>query len=80
VRLPRGAALEAEFDADCLGGVVRVRAEGLVAESGDWNGELYRSSAPARLRHQSLVAVPYAVWGNRSTGQMRVWIPEAASA
>jgi hypothetical protein len=26
------------------------------------------------------VAVPYAVWGNRSPGQMRVWIPDAASA
>jgi hypothetical protein len=80
VRLPRRAALDAQFDPDCLGGVVRVRTEGLVADTGDWNGQLYRSTRPPRLRRQSLVAVPYAVWGNRSPGQMRVWIPDAASA
>jgi hypothetical protein len=80
VRLPRRAALDAQFDPDCLGGVVRVRTQGLVAETGDWNGQLYRSTRPPRLRRQSLVAVPYAVWGNRSPGQMRVWIPDAASA
>ena len=80
VCLPRSAALDAQFDPDCLGGVVRVRTEGLVADVRDWNGQLYRPAHPVRLQRQPLVAVPYAVWGNRSLGQMRVWIRDAANA
>ena len=32
---------------------------------------------PATLRRQPLVAVPYAVWGNRANGEMQVWIRES---
>jgi uncharacterized protein len=79
VRLPRSAPISTTFDAACLGGVVKLHVDGLLAEADDWGARLYRADAPARLRPQPLVAVPYAVWDNRSPGQMRVWINEAGS-
>jgi uncharacterized protein len=79
VRLPRSAPISTTFDAACLGGVVKLHVDGLLAEADDWGARLYRADAPARLCPQPLVAVPYAVWDNRSPGQMRVWINEAGS-
>jgi DUF1680 family protein len=50
-----------------------------VLETGDWSADLYRADQPPRLHARDLVAVPYAVWGNRQDGQMRVWIHEASN-
>jgi DUF1680 family protein len=45
--------------------------------TGEWTGRLYRElqppgSAPIRIR-----LVPYYAWGNRSEGEMTVWMPRA---
>jgi DUF1680 family protein len=54
---------------------VTLRARGLVPGTGD--SQLYRdhtrdAAEPTPLR---LTAVPYFLWGNRTAGPMRVWIP-----
>jgi DUF1680 family protein len=79
VRLIRVAPISTTFDATCLGGVVKLASQGLLADAGDWSARLYRADQPPRLQPCALVAVPYAVWGNRSDGQMRTWIHEASS-
>jgi DUF1680 family protein len=78
--LPRAAPLRASYDAECLGGVVHVHAEAHVADAADWGDQLYRSARPPCLRPHELIAVPYAVWDNRSAGQMQVWIRDVPSA
>jgi DUF1680 family protein len=80
VALPRNAALATCFDADCLGGITRVQTDALVMSSQDWDSQLYRSAQPTPVDPRPVVAVPYAVWDNRSAGQMRVWIRDAADA
>ncbi|WP_182907415.1 glycoside hydrolase family 127 protein [Microbispora sp. H13382] len=57
---------------------VVLTARGLVADAGD---SLY-TAGPRRERTGApltLTAVPYFLWGNRSEGPMRVWIPVAAA-
>jgi hypothetical protein len=67
---------------DLLGGIVAVEAAGrhVPAPAPDWpyaaagaGGRDGEAGAPVRL-----LAVPYALWGNRGDGAMRVWIPRAA--
>ena len=60
---------------DLLGGIVTVVADGLLATTGDWDGNLYRS-APVGHEPAKLTAIPYYLWANREPGAMRVWIPE----
>jgi uncharacterized protein len=74
--LPARAPVSAGFDPDCLGGVVKLRADALAASVTGWTGQLYRTRYTPTLRQHPLVAVPYAVWDNRAAGQMRVWIRE----
>ncbi|HET6317158.1 MAG TPA: hypothetical protein VFG86_11920 [Chloroflexota bacterium] len=59
-------------------GMVTLRTAGLAIDPGDWDGQLYRAGQPPSERDLPLVAVPYAMWGNRPAGEMRVWIREAA--
>ncbi len=74
--LPANAELKC-VEAQILGGIVAVEAEGMRAESSNETSDsLYRSTppvpTPARLR-----AVPYTLWGNRELGEMQVWIRES---
>src|SRR6476469_9529580 len=39
------------------------------------SGELYPASVELTTRPLELVAIPYFLWGNRTPGPMRVWIP-----
>jgi len=65
VVLPRAARLHAEHRPDFLAGVTVLA------------GEARRQRhAGAGEEHVSLLAVPYAVWGNREVGEMDVWLPE----
>ena len=72
--------VEAEFDADLMGGSVRIEASGyrVARERRDGPGSpLYAPYAGDRERRRAvkLVAVPYHQWGNRAPGQeMRVWL------
>ncbi|OPG01672.1 glycoside hydrolase family 127 protein [Microbispora sp. GKU 823] len=57
---------------------VVITAGGLVAHAGD---SLYTAGARRERTGTplTLTAVPYFLWGNRSEGPMRVWIPVAAA-
>jgi DUF1680 family protein len=66
---------------DLLGGIVVVEAAGAHAPAEAWNPGWHYAPAgnapPAAGRRVNLLAVPYALWGNRGSGAMRVWIPLA---
>ncbi len=72
--IDEAAGLKDESDPDPRVGN-RLRAEGLLDET-DWNGPLYQSKE-RRLTPASVALVPYATWGNRSTGSMQVWLTTA---
>jgi DUF1680 family protein len=87
--LPPGVALEdvsldrsvrperAGHDGPELAGAVVIAASGLVRPAG--SGALYREATDAEVEDRGtaieLTAVPYFLWGNRTAGPMRVWIP-----
>ncbi|GAA4206188.1 glycoside hydrolase family 127 protein [Microbispora amethystogenes] len=78
VRLDPAVPVEAGRREDLPDFPVVLTAGGRLAEPG---ASLY-ADAPARERHSApltLTAVPYFLWGNRSEGPMRVWIPVAAT-
>jgi len=72
----REAGLAAQWDAAAWGGVTVLTGEALRASPTE---SLYQSDAPAELESVSLRAVPYAWWGNRGEGEMRVWIRDYES-
>lgn len=71
--LPRDAKLQAIYDKDLLGGVVKLEGEALLVDDSDWNGELYRFR-PAQMKPFRITAIPYYAWDHREPGEMRVWI------
>lgn len=74
VTLPAGAAFETRVDPALAGGVVKVTTEGLARTPADWDRRLYQPVNPSTPKPVRLTAVPYAIWGNRGTGEMVVWI------
>ena len=74
VRLRAGGALTVVPGDDPL---PRITAEGVAADAAD--APLYRTGAavPAAGAPVRLTAIPYAQWGNRAPGAMRVWLPLA---
>lgn len=78
VRLDPAAEVVAARPEDLPDIPVVLTAGGLIADPGD---SLY-TDGPRRERTGTpltLTAVPYFLWGNRSEGPMRVWIPVAAT-
>jgi uncharacterized protein len=79
-RLDAGAPVrEATLD-DTVPGHVGLRASAVTAATGDGSGTWpygpgASDGAPATAAE--LTAIPYAFWGNRTPGPMRVWIPLA---
>jgi uncharacterized protein len=88
LRLDASAPLSEVQRSDLLGGIVAVEGTGVEARP-DWDpdwayapmgvsGESAAGAAGDGARGEvRLVAVPYALWGNRGDGPMRVWIPTA---
>jgi DUF1680 family protein len=74
--LARNAKLGAKFDANLLGGAVRISGRARRADRAAWSGALYRF-AGSRTKPATLKAVPYCAWDNRRAGEMLVWIREA---
>jgi len=63
---------------DLLGGVVAVEAGGRHRPGSPDDGWPYGPPAPEPPGEPvTLTAVPYALWGNRGDGPMRVWTPAA---
>ena len=48
--------------------------EGLVHDAENWDRRLYQQAPAAATTRKPLIAVPYAVWGNRGLGEMIVWV------
>ncbi|MBY0013925.1 glycoside hydrolase family 127 protein [Paenibacillus typhae] len=66
-------AFSESFDASLLGGAVIVKTRGFRVDEASWNGELY-GSTKAETKPVEITAIPYYLWGNRGSGEMKVWI------
>lgn len=74
LQISRDTTFQTRYDPDLLGGVTVIEAEAQAVDRPRWASSLYlpvdrQPQHPARL-----TAIPYAVWGNRSAGAMRVWL------
>ncbi len=71
--VPRNAKLTARFMPRLLGGCPVVEGRGARRSAATWGDKLYRAARtatePVRFR-----AVPYALWCNRTPGEMVVWV------
>ena len=71
-----GKKVVAKYDAELLGGVVVLRADGLRRSEEGWEGLLY-SNERIPLEPATLTFVPYYAWCNRHPGELLVWVREA---
>lgn len=72
------AGFGAAFDADLLGGVVKITGAGVSTDPNAARGPLYRPAgeAPAfALDRKPITLVPYHAWANRGPSHMTVWMP-----
>ncbi len=76
VSLPRDAMLSPRFDANLLGGVTVLEGEFVVRRNKPWDESLYRPVDQSAGERMKLKLVPYFAWGNRSAGEMSVWLPK----
>ena len=69
-------AIRPRFRSDkILGDIVCLEAEGeLHVMEDDWQDTLYRVHKKPQTVPQKLTFIPYYSWGNRSLGEMQVWI------
>lgn len=77
ISLKEDGKFTAAFDETLLGGAVVIEADGLRVDQESWNGGLY-SREKASLQPVKVRAVPYYLWGNRGSGEMKVWISETS--
>lgn len=75
ISLSGDVAFTESFDKMLLGGAVVVEGSGFCVEQESWNGGLY-GREKATVQPVTLKAIPYYLWGNRGSGEMKVWIPE----
>ena len=80
VRIDPSEPLETRPADALFPGAVSVRARGALARARRWPESwgyagFRPADSPAELEPTELVAIPYALWGNRTDGPMRVWIP-----
>ncbi|MFB5760199.1 glycoside hydrolase family 127 protein [Paenibacillus medicaginis] len=73
LRLPKCSLIREEFDAGLLGGVAKLIAGGYRVKS---PAALYSSESQEWIP-QTITAIPYYAWCNRTKGEMRVWIYES---
>ena len=65
--------LQVEYEPDLLGGIMAIYGDGYRRINDGWQNELYKVAAK-EIRTVRVKAVPYCLWGNRSPGEMTVWI------
>lgn len=73
ISIPVDSKLTAEFDPETASGVVVITGNAYRIETSGWDENLYRT-AQIEENPTTIKAVPYCVWGNRSPGEMLVWI------
>lgn len=68
------APLEEHFDSELLKGTCCITAKGKRLSSKNWDARtLYNTEAPV-FENTTLKFIPYCYWGNRTTGEMSVWV------
>lgn len=65
------AEIQAEWDPNWGGGITVLKGQGVRESASD---QLYQTAGLSRLETLPLRAIPYAWWGNRGEGEMRIWI------
>jgi DUF1680 family protein len=73
--LPRGAKLAARWEPKLLGGCMVVHGAAVRRASWKPADGLYRTS-PTKRNRAAFRAIPYCLWNNRGSGEMRVWLHE----
>lgn len=74
--IPRETELTPHWEPDTWGGVVTITGEAVREAPAEG---LYQTAAPATRETVPLRAIPYAWWGNRGEGEMRVWLRDYES-
>ncbi|GAB5561422.1 MAG: glycoside hydrolase family 127 protein [Synoicihabitans sp.] len=72
----RDAELSPSWEADAWGGIVTINGKAIREAPSE---SLYQSNSTADRETVSLRAIPYAWWGNRGEGEMRVWLRDYES-
>jgi len=70
------SAMTAAFMPNLLGGAVVITGEAFRVDESGWENRLYQPVKP-KTQPVTFTAVPYALWGNRTPGEMTVWIRSA---
>jgi DUF1680 family protein len=66
--------MAAEYRPDLLSGITVLRGQGTLISADGWDAAtLYRHNRPSSTQPVHVTAIPYSVWDNRATGEMRVW-------
>lgn len=65
--------LRIAYDDKLLGGTVVIRAAGKKLSEEGWGDALYQTKQP-EAKKAELIFVPYYSWGNRTPGEMTVWV------
>jgi DUF1680 family protein len=73
ISLPANAELSAMFEPNLLGGTTTIEGFAQLDNTTAWGDELYRTVQTSNRLHR-IKAVPYFLWGNRTEGEMTVWI------
>jgi DUF1680 family protein len=73
ISLPANAELSAKFDPHLLDGITTIEGFAQLDNTTAWGDELYRTVQTNNRLHR-IKAVPYFLWGNRTQGEMTVWI------
>lgn len=75
--LPLDAQLAGHLENSLFGGVHLITGQGFRRDVPEWGKQLYRPVTAASREATPVTAVPYAYWGNRGPGKMRVWVDAA---
>jgi len=75
IALPKVPSFTCSYEKDMLGGIVKLRSNGLVLDAKNWSdSSLYEIYKADTFSEKSLEWIPYYAWANRSCGEMAVWI------
>ena len=73
ITLPKDAKMTAAYDDALLGDTVVITGEAMRVDESGWDDALYRP-LDEKLNPVTIKAIPYGLWGNRTPGEMVVWL------